>query len=252
MGQLYDWMIRKNIDQISPISAVKVSGITPVRIHNDKAGLDLEALNQVDDKSILYMEDNDFVIQQDIKADLLDETTILGGQLVKQIMEGLDWNNAVYKLDGKDVTGQELFNEFQKTLATNIREDAMQLLYDIGGIDENGEIRIDQRGSIQIDINKLVNRFQEIIADDVDAITIRKALQIGNDGLPTMPLSYPVIKGKLEKILASMLSKQVINKYLPGFHAPIRADIFTASNELINHGDFYKDSELYNKLLMNL
>ena len=252
MGQLYDWMIRKNIDQISPISAVKVSGITPVRIHNDKAGLDLEALNQVDDKSILYMEDNDFVIQQDIKADLLDETTILGGQLVKQIMEGLDWNNAVYKLDGKDVTGQELFNEFQKTLATNIREDAMQLLYDIGGIDENGEIRIDQHGSIQIDINKLVNRFQEIIADDVDAITIRKALQIGNDGLPTMPLSYPVIKGKLEKILASMLSKQVINKYLPGFHAPIRADIFTASNELINHGDFYKDSELYNKTIDEL
>ena len=86
----------------------------------------------------------------------------------------------------------------------------------IGGIDENGEIRTDARGAIQIDINKLVNRFQEIISDDVDAITIRKALEIKEDGLPIMPLSYPVIKGKLEKILASMLSKQVINKYLPG------------------------------------
>ena len=62
-----------------------------------------------------------------------------------------------------------------------------------------------------------------------------------------MPLSYPVIKGKLEKILASMLSKLVINKYLPGFHAPIRADIFTASNELIKHNEFYSDKELYNK-----
>ena len=59
------------------------------------------------------MRDSDFVIQQDIKADC-DETTILGGQLVKQIMEGLDWNNAIYKLDGKDVTGKELFDEFQR------------------------------------------------------------------------------------------------------------------------------------------
>ena len=252
IGQLYDWMIQNNIDQVSPISAVKVSGITPVKIHNDQGGLDIEALNRVDDRSILYMRDSDFVIQQDIKADLLDETTILGGQLVKQIMEGLDWNNAIYELDGKNVTGKELFDEFQKTLATNIREDAMQLLYDIGGIDENGEIRTDARGAIQIDINKLVNRFQEIISDDVDAITIRKALEIKEDGLPIMPLSYPVIKGKLEKILASMLSKQVINKYLPGFHAPIRADIFTASNELIKHNEFYSDKELYNKTIDEL
>ena len=29
----------------------------------------------------------------------------------------------------------------------------MQLLYDIGGIDENGEIRTDARGAIQFDIN---------------------------------------------------------------------------------------------------
>ena len=51
-----------------------------------------------------------------------------------------------------------------------------------GGIDENGEIRTDARGAIQIDINKLVNRFQEIISDDVDAITIRKVLEIKEDG----------------------------------------------------------------------
>lgn len=251
-GDLYDWMIKNNVDQISPISAVKVSGITPVKIHNDQGGIDLEALNKIDDRSILYMQDNDFVIQQDIKADLLDEVTILGGQLIKQIMEGLNWNEAIYELNGKTITGQQLFKEFQNTLATNIREDAMQLLFEIGGIDASGRLRLDSTGAIQIDINKLTKRFQEIIADDVDAITIRKALNIGADGLPIMPLSYPVIKGKLEKILASMLSKQVINKYLPGFHAPIRADIFTADNRLINHKKFYEDKELYNKIIDEL
>lgn len=252
MGDLYDWMIKNNVDQISPISAVKVSGITPVRIHNDNAGLDLDALNKVTDRSILYMQDNDFVIQQDIKADLLDEVTVLGSQLIKQIMEGLDWNNAIYKIGNNTLTGEELFKEFQTTLATNIREDAMQLLYEIGGIDSSGEIRTDAKGNIQIDINKLTKRFQEIIADDVDAITIRKALELGSDGLPRMPLSYPVIKGKLEKILASMLSKQVINKYLPGFHAPIRADIFTANNKLISHKEFYGDKETYDFIIDEL
>lgn len=249
MGDLYDWMIKNNVDQISPISAVKVSGITPVRIHNDNAGLDLDALNKVTDRSILYMQDNDFVIQQDIKADLLDEVTVLGSQLIKQIMEGLDWNNRIYKIGDNTLTGEELFKEFQTTLATNIREDAMQLLYEIGGIDSSGEIRTDAKGNIQIDINKLTKRFQEIIADDVDAITIRKALELSNDGLPRMPLSYPVIKGKLEKILASMLSKQVINKYLPGFHAPIRADIFTANNQLISHKKFYGNKETYDAVI---
>ena len=57
IGQLYDWMIQNNIDQVSPISAVKVSGITPVKIHNDQGGLDIEALNRVNDRSILYMRD---------------------------------------------------------------------------------------------------------------------------------------------------------------------------------------------------
>lgn len=252
MGDLYDWMVKNEVDQISPISAVKVSGITPAIIHTADGKLDIDALNALDDTSMLYMQDKDFVIQQDIKADLLDEVTVLGSQLIKQIMEGLDWNNAIYQLGNKKLTGNQLFNEFQKTLATNVREDAMCMLYEIGGIDENGELRTDAKGNIQIDINKLVNKFQEIIADDVDAITIRQALKIGPDGLPTMPLSYPILRGKLEKILASMLSKQVINKYMPGFHAPIRADIFTASNALINHKKLYSDKELYNKTIDEL
>lgn len=56
-----------NIDQVSPISAVKVSGITPVKIHNDQGGLDIEALNRVDDRSILYMRDSDLLFNKILK-----------------------------------------------------------------------------------------------------------------------------------------------------------------------------------------
>lgn len=42
MGQLYDWMIQNNIDQVSPISAVKVSGITPVKFIMTKVVLILK------------------------------------------------------------------------------------------------------------------------------------------------------------------------------------------------------------------
>lgn len=260
MGQLYDWMKSNNVDQISPISAVKVSGITPVKIHNEDGQLDLNALAGVTNQSILYMQSDDFVVQQDVKADILDEETIIGSQLLKQIFEGLDWNNAIYKLDGKLYTGEELFKEFQKVLAVNIREDANSILYSLGIINNDGKLNLDEKGNVSVDIAKLVRELQKVIADDVDSITIRQVLELNEYGEPTISLSFPVIKNKLEKIIASTLTKNTVNQYLSGFHVPIRADIFTGKNELIfrNKGinKLYEDTEeskkLYNEYINDL
>lgn len=246
LGELYDKMVEKEIDQISPISAVKVSGIIPIKLHNDNAGLNVKALDSLNEDHILYMLDSDFVIQQDIKADMLDKTVTLGNQLVKQIMQGLKKSDRIYKVKDRTYTGSELFKEFQHLLETNVKEDALELLYELGAYDEKGMLSRDVNGNIQINQYNLVKLLKKIVDDETDSILLQEALTLTEEGVSKLPLSSSIIRGKLDKILASLFTKRVINKSLPGFHAPIRADVWTADNRLITHKELYsptKESE---------
>ena len=242
LGDLYDWMIEKEVDQISPISAVKVSGITPLKIHNDNQSINFKTLESNLSSHILNMETGDFVIQQDIKADILDVDVIVGSQLIKHVMEGLVWDKPVYELNGKKLTGAEIFRELQTALVHKVQINTNRVLKRLGfGNNEKNEIVTDGVGNVILDKTKLLNVFREIIDQDVSEITIREAL--GREGIPNLPLSYPIIKNKLERILASILTKQINNIKLPGFHAPIRADIFTANGESYTAKELYSDKD---------
>ena len=240
---VYDDMVRAGIHQLSPISAVKVSGITPYKIHNEKgAYIPGSILNTKNTSySTLKMYHSDFVIQQDIPADILDEEVILGNQLVKQIMEGLAWNEAIYTLDGKPATGAEIFREFQNILTTNIEEDFLKLFFNIVDVDDNGFISLDKHKGIVLNKTKLIQIFQEHITTDNQASNIRKMLKVNSleDFEKGVALDNPIIFGKIESIITSMFNKAIANKYLSGFHTPIRADIFTVHGELIDHRDIY-------------
>lgn len=229
LGDLYDNMIDNNIDQISPKSAVKVSGVTPIKIHTDEGRLNLDVFKESLDAHTLTMRQDDFVIQQDIPADILDEETILGTQLVKQILEGLNWNEAVYDLNGNKYTGEQIFKHFSELLVANIQEDSKELLYELGLADELGNLNTEQ-----VDIVKLVQKLQKIVDDNSDYNVLREGLEIQEDGKPLLPLSYPVIKAKIESTLASLFTKRVIDQKLPGIHAPIVSDLWWYGNDTIN------------------
>lgn len=252
MGQLYDAMRKQDIDQITPKSAVKVSGMTPTKIHKDDGSLDINVVNNITDKSILYANSSDFVVQQDIKSDILDGEAILGIQLLKHTVEGLNWDEATYNLDDKKITGKEIFKEFQALLSANIKEDAFNLLVDLGAIDSDGSLVTDNKANIKINITKFVKELQKIVGNNIDSEILQDALELDADGNPKMPLSYPAIKNKIERSIASLFTKRVINQNLPGFHVPLRADIFTADNRLIKHGQLYENKEEYNKIIDEL
>lgn len=248
LNNLYHWMKDNDIHQISPISAVKVSGITPIAIHDGNAMLKLPEV--ADNKNVLYMQSSDFVIQQDVKADLLDEHTILGSQFTKQIIQGLNQTDSIYEFDGRKLNGKELAKEFQIVLSKNIQEDAINLLEEIGAISEDGTINLDSKGNILASPKKLTKILQQIVEDDDSSLNIKEAITLDDRGITRLPLSYPVTFKKFERILASRFSKNVINQKLPGLHAPIRSDIFNSPNLLISKDrTIIQGKEEYDKII---
>ena len=237
LEEMYDFMDNNEIDQISPISAVKVSGITPVTIHDKSTGAFKLPTSKNLAQHTLKMLNSDFVIQQDMPSEIIDDDAVLGSQLIKQIVEGLDWNNAIYEIDGNKVTGQELFKDFQKTLTANITEDALEFIYGIASFKEDGTLDIDQNGHIKFDIKKVLDVCKDMIDEDTDAINVRQMLELDENGNSRISLSHPLIAHKLERLLAAKISKLVGGKHLNGFAAPIRPDIFTVNNDLIDHNN---------------
>lgn len=251
LEELYDWMTTNGVDQISPISAVKVSGITPITIHNENAQLVLP--KTLDDTSVLYMKSSDFVIQQDIPADILDETVVLGNQFMKQLIQGLNMTEAIYKIDnGKKLTGREISNLFQQTISQNVSEDAINFIAELGGIDSDGKLYLNENGELVLSKNKLASFLQEIVMDDDSSQDVLKALIMDENGMTAMPLSSLVTFKKFERILASRFTKHVISQRLPGFHGPIRADIFNSSNILLSKQAKTLSQEEYDKAIDKL
>lgn len=246
MGDVYDYMIDNDIQQISPKSAVKVSGITPIKIHDDKGRF---VAPIVDSRSLLNMKSSDFVIQQDVKPDIIDAEVTVPSRLFKNILGTLSASH--YTVDGKSYTPYEFAKEFNTIVSSTIQEDAISVAYELGAIDETGNIRTDNVGNIQLDTRKLTKYFQDVVQDDDSSINIKKALELDSVGQPKMPLSFPVTYRKFERILASKFTKDVIYRKLPGFHAPLRADIFTASNSLISR-EQYLDKDSYDKAIEDL
>ena len=247
LEQMYDFMVNNKIDQVSPISAVKVSGITPVAIHDKNTGAFIGKPESVDlANHTLNMLNSDFVIQQDMPSEILDDDAVLGSQLIKQFVEGLDWTNAIYDLDGKKVTGEEIFNEFQKVLSANITEDTLEFVYSLAAFNEDGTLTTDKNGHIRFDIKKVLDLCKDMIEDDTDALNVRQMLELGEDGNSKISLSHPLIAPKLERLLAAKISRTIGGKHLNGFAAPIRPDIFTGDNGLIDHNnDTTQPNKLY-------
>lgn len=232
LKNMYDYMIKNDIGQISPVSAVKVSGVTAANILTDNR--ELQFPENVEDH-VITLHDADFVIQQDIKPAIVDEHIIVGNQFLKQIIQGLNMTKAIYNFNGKKITGKELSSIFQKTLYTNIKEDSMNLLYDLGAIDDDGNLRLDEQGNITISYTKFVKQLQEVVEDDSASIAIKEAIRTDDKGMPTLSLSYPVVYAKFEHIILSKITKKVLNQKLLGFHIPIVSDTFNiplGTNEL--------------------
>lgn len=234
LKNLYDFMVdpKNDIDQISPVSAVKISGVTPTKLFGDNRELSLP--KKVSTHTIT-LKNSDFVIQQDVKPAIVDEKIIIGNQFTKQLIQGLNMSENIYKINGKNMTGKEIFKLFQDTIYTNIEEDAMNLLYELGGLNENGTLNLDEQGNVTISYTKFIKLLQDVVEDDLSAYNIKEMIEIDSSGMPRLSLSYPVIYAKFENIILSKIAKKVLNQKLLGFHVPIVSDTFRiplGTNEL--------------------
>ena len=240
LEQMYDFMDQNDIDQISPISAVKVSGITPLTIHDIENGRFIGNKDNVDLRyHVLNLRNSDFVIQQDMPSEMLDETIVVGTQMLKQSVEGLVANDAVYTINGKKYTGVEVVKMLNYVLDTNTKESTIELLYDLCEIADDGTIVTDQSGNPVFSPARIAELCKESLEGDSAAVNLREMIQIDENGNPTVSLSIGTIANKVASVIASRFTQAAINKHTNGFVAPIRPDMFTVHNELIDHSGIY-------------
>lgn len=234
MEAVYNMMVNKNIGQINLEGAVKVGTKNIVNL-TDKNGklVNLDSISDEIDSSIVEYNHSDLRIQQDIPSHILDEDNTLGIQIFKKIWEGVN-KNAKYSVDGKTLSGQELFDLTNRIYVANIKDSYNELKDRL--VDENGLVSEEK-------IAKILE----------DALTQKKAsnnqlesIAINENGKTNMPLYTPAYEAKYLQTLTSLFTNGVTRQHIPGLHVALVPSIYNNRSKKITEKELetlYKNNE---------
>ena len=181
---------QNEIHEVITIDGVKVGAMAPTRINKDGTtdmltGDDL-VLNPT------KLNNRGWKLQQDLPIKRMHETNV-GSQIQKNIFEGLDVDG-LYDYEG-GMDGREIAQSMHNTISA-LSDMGKDRVRDKFGIDEN---------NVMTDTSKLYNALIEEFKDRGGNDNIVLALQKG------FPFdAIPQIKGKVESILMSMISREIL------------------------------------------
>jgi len=241
LENLYNDMKLNNVDQINFKSAEKVGGTVPVDIF--KNGKYVPLSSSIVEQEVIPSKVSGLKLQLEVKPHLMDEVNKLAIQLSKSIFTNVQLENEIYKIGDETVSGQKLFDDYNKILATNIKESALGLLKSWGAV-QNGEIRSDENGNIIVDITKISKQLLQYVMNESLDNNALAAVKMTDTGESAMPIYAPIHYKKFSSILLSKITKNIIEQKLPGFHSPI------VPNVLFNPSNVSSDSKMDMKELV--
>lgn len=220
-SKVYDYLVKHSIGQMSFASAVKVSGVKPTTMADVING----TIKNVDDH-ILNVKLSDLVVQQDSQDHIVDEVNKLGTQLAKRLLEGINYKEALYNLNGKQHTGAEIAKVFNDLMGSNFEEAGHDLLRELGALDGRN-LKMDANGNLDINKDLLQQIMEKYIKSDTDNYNNLMAITKGLDGESNIPFSSPIIYNNFVSVLLAKITKDVIDFKVPGMHMPIIPNILT-------------------------
>jgi hypothetical protein len=181
---------QNEIHEVITIDGVKVGAMAPTRINEDGTTEMLTGADLVLNPTKLN--NRGWKLQQDLPIKRMHETNV-GSQIQKNIFEGLDVDGSYDYEGGMD--GREIAQSMHNTISA-LSDMGKDRVKDKFGIDEN---------NVMTDTSKLYNALIEEFKDRGGNDNIVLALQKG------FPFdAIPQIKGKVESILMSMISREIL------------------------------------------
>lgn len=151
------------------------------------------------DKGVL-LDNNEYRIQGEVPEHQVDTTNLLGTQLRKLIVGDLDWND-VYEVNGEEVNGKQLIEEWNQLLIADIWYSSEKLQKEFS------------------DPKKFYKMLQdEAVARDypdkfVEALTLV-------DGKPRLGLFHPLLTKKSQALVGSIYRNNITKMKFNGMTAP--------------------------------
>ena len=226
-------LLKDVADEIVYESGIKV-GITSITNPIVDGKLSKEKLNQIVPRTV---PNDNWRLQQETPVEHEDHSNKFGVQISKSIFSNIP-QNAKYKIGGKEVTGKELFDEYQQLNVDKIKvasDDTSRQLGAYEGIEKDSRTFFG--------INELADYLhKEGVRRNVNN-NVLKGLEKLDHTRFKVPLSFGIYKKKALSLLTSPFSKNVTDIKMPGFHAVLGSNAFFYNVEKSNQLKSYKNED---------
>lgn len=192
MGQrIVQQMEAQGVEQLVFKSGSKASNAAPTTIHTSKDGI-FTGIKEEFALNPFLIETEFLKVQTEIPTKL-NTSIALGNQVIKNILVNMDMDSDVpqYRLDGKMLTGKELYNEFETSIKNILQVQLNQVLSNLGYDKKNAKFN--------------VRNIKKFLTNQMEIETERDLLNFLDTDLPleTIPnlaqRAFPVIARYIEK-----------------------------------------------------
>ena len=182
---------QNEIHEVITIDGVKVGAVAPTSIHKDGT---TEMLSDIELNPV-RLSNRGWKLQQDLPIKRMHDTNV-GSQIQKNIFEGLDISDQKnYTVDGTPISGADLAQRMHDTVS-DLSDLGKKAVKEKFGIDENNAMT-----NTDLIYDALIQEFQDRGGNDNVIVALQKRMPFD---------AIPQIKGKVESILMSMMSREII------------------------------------------
>ena len=182
---------QNEIHEVITIDGVKVGAVAPTSIHKDGT---TEMLSDIELNPV-RLSNRGWKLQQDLPIKRMHDTNV-GSQIQKNIFEGLDISDQKnYNVDGTPISGADLAQRMHNTVS-DLSDLGKKAVKDKFGIDEDNVMT-----NKDLIYDALIQEFKDRGGNDNVIVSLQKRMPFD---------AIPQIKGKVESILMSMMSREII------------------------------------------
>ena len=182
---------QNEIHEVITIDGVKVGAVAPTSLHKDGT---TEMLSDIELNPV-RLSNRGWKLQQDLPIKRMHDTNV-GSQIQKNIFEGLDISDQKnYTVDGTPISGADLAQRMHNTVS-DLSDLGKKAIKEKFGIDENNTMT-----NTDLIYDALIQEFQDRGGNDNVIVALQKRMPFD---------AIPQIKGKVESILMSMMSREII------------------------------------------
>lgn len=224
MHEIYNKMLNEKVDMLFMTSAVKVGSQGAVEYDG----------TSINEPFNVYEQDYGFLRRQQNTDPEEGDTTALGTQMVKVVLQNLRTarDNYISNTTGEKVTGMQILDSLMESI-NKLTEIGYQKVKEEFGIDENGKV----------DNKKLSDYLISQLSSRNANRGLIEALQLDEHGNFKCPIAATSDSTWIESILISSINKRIIDIITPG-NSFVQRSVFAIEGSQTEGGSIQSDKDM--------